>query len=283
VRVPTDEFLYRDFGSKVPHVIERRRVVATLWRGGASAREITNLIRERTEKDNLRLEELGHDRRIPVVTMHTIRKDIQHIKLWIRTEYFHAVEKGQEEVTLALLENVRDALRLKAEAVDFDEQIKAIATMDNVARTFLKVIGAAADISVDVRKTEVKAAVTISGAPPEVRMAQEFIDAQSESGESEESGLGGPPQLRRGPELALPETTGGGVPPEAVWDRGGVDEGGEDGEPPALAGGGDAPESESGGGGELVGRPDVPAGEDRVQSLQDQILGRRPRQKGRAR
>jgi len=179
VPVPTDENLHRDFGSKKPDIISRRRDVALLWRGGASSREITRMLNDHADKENARLEAKGFEPTFRHVSLVQVQRDLREVKKWIRAEFAHAIHNGHEEIIVAIMENVWDAIRLKSEAVDFREKAIAIQTFDNVARSFLKIIGVGSDITVDVRKTDIKAALTISGAPPEVRMAhQEALDAE---------------------------------------------------------------------------------------------------------
>ena len=191
LQIPSDYGLHRDFGAKAAHVIARRRNVATLWRGGASPREILQLINEDLVQQNQSAARLGLDRKpLAAVSLATIRADIQHVKAFIRAEFHYAIEHGADEIIAAMLENVRDARGLKAKAQGFKEEAIAIVTLDNAARSFLKVIGVSSDVSVEVRKTELKATFAIDGAPPEVRSAQVQRVIEAEVFDAEPDGLG---------------------------------------------------------------------------------------------
>lgn len=178
VQVDVEDGLWRDFGSKNPRVIARRRDVAVFWRQGSTSREIHTLINEQIKRANARSAEKG-GKQTPLVTWTTVKKDLWFVKRWMRAEAKHALEHGFDEVFVALQENVAEALRIRASAKTHRERMQSVQLVDNVVRTYLKVIGYQEDITVGVNKlVESKAEVKVTGAPPEVRYAT--LEAEAE-------------------------------------------------------------------------------------------------------
>lgn len=180
---PTDEGLRRQFYSKTPHVIARRRDVALLWEDGASPLEILKLINEDLVFKQEQAERLGLEQhKLKPVTMSTIRNDLKLVKRQAREDAEYASVMAATRIINHVDESLTWARQLYREAASFDQRAKALQVGDNVLRTFAKIMGGVPDLRVDVRTESKQEIRVIDGAPPNVVMArqQKMIDAHAE-------------------------------------------------------------------------------------------------------